>query len=153
VKQTFSIRLIGRGPKGAWTHLPIPFRVEATFGAKGRVAVRGTINGIPYRSSIVPRGDGTHYMAVNQTIRAAASAGVGDMVKVVMEPDTAKRTITVPPYLKKALAAASQDKTFASLSYSHSKELIDWIAQAKKLETRASRVEKCIALLAKRKTA
>ncbi|MGC2300569.1 MAG: YdeI/OmpD-associated family protein [Acidobacteriaceae bacterium] len=153
MQQTFSIRLIGRGPKGAWTHLPIPFSVEEIFGAKGRVAVRGTINAIPFRSSIMPRGDGTHYMAVNQTIRAAAGAGIGDMVKVVMEPDTAKRTVTVPPYLKKALAAASQNNTFAALSYSHRKELVDWIAQAKKLETRASRIEKCIAMLAKRKRA
>lgn len=150
MKQTFSIRLVGRGPKGAWAHLPIPFRVEETFGVKGRVAVRGTINGVPYRSSILPRGEGTHYMAVNQTIRAAASAGVGDMVKVVMEQDTAKRSVTVPPYLKKALAAAAQNKTFAALSYSHCKELVDWIAQAKKPETRASRIEKCIAMLAAR---
>lgn len=153
MKQTFSIRLIGRGPKGAWIHLPIPFSAEETFGAKGRVAVRGTINAVSYRSSILPRGDGTHYMAVSQTIRAAASAGVGDMVKVVMEPDTAKRNVTVPPYLKKALAAASKDKTFAALSYSHRRELVDWIAQAKKLETRESRIEKCIAMLAKRKLA
>ena len=83
----------------------------------------------------------------------ANDAGVGDMVKVVMEPDTAKRNVTVPPYLKKALAAASKDKTFAALSYSHRRELVDWIAQAKKLETRESRIEKCIAMLAKRKLA
>jgi uncharacterized protein YdeI (YjbR/CyaY-like superfamily) len=73
------------------------------------------------------------------------------MVKVVMEPDTAERTVTVPPYLKKALAATAQDKTFAALSYSHRKELVDWIAQAKKPETRANRIEKCIAMLATRK--
>jgi hypothetical protein len=150
VKQTFSIWLIGRGPGGSWAHLPIPFNVEKTFGAKGRVAVRGTINGVAYRSSIMPRGDGTHYMAVNQTIRAAAGAGIGDTVKVVMEPDTATRTVTVPPYLKTALAAAAHDKTFAALSYSHRKELVDWIAQAKKPETRARRIEKCLQMLAKR---
>jgi hypothetical protein len=114
VKQTFSIWLIGRGPGGSWAHLPIPFNVEKTFGAKGRVAVRGTINGVAYRSSIMPRGDGTHYMAVNQTIRAAAGAGIGDTVKVVMEPDTATRTVTVPPYLKTALAAAAHDNERSS---------------------------------------
>jgi hypothetical protein len=153
VKQTFSIRLIGRGPGGSWAHMPIPFNVEKTFGTKGRVAVRGTINGIAYRSSILPRGDGTHSMALNQTIRAAAGASIGDSVKVVMEPDTAKRTVAVPPYLKGALAAAAQDKTFAALSYSHRKELVDWIAQAKMPETRARRMEKCLQMLAKRQPA
>jgi hypothetical protein len=131
VKQSFSVRLIGRGPGGAWVHMPVPFSVEQVFGSKGRVAVRGTINGFAYRSSILPRGDGTHYMAVNQTMRAAAGAGVGDRVKVVMEPDTAARTLTVPAYLKKALKAAGYDKRFVAMSYSHRKELVDWIAGAK----------------------
>lgn len=151
MKQTFSIRLIGRGPKGAWTHLPIPFSAEKVFGAKGRVAVRGAINGVPYRSSILPRGDGTHYMAVNQTLRAAAKAGVGDLVKVVMEPDTTPRTVAIPPWLSKALKAAGRDKAFAALSYSHRKELVDWLTQAKKPETRARRIEKCVAMLAGKK--
>jgi Domain of unknown function (DUF1905)/Bacteriocin-protection, YdeI or OmpD-Associated len=150
MKQTFSVRLIGRGPGGSWAHMPIPFTVQTSFGANGRVPVRGKINGVTYRSSIFPRGDGTHYMAVNQTLRAAAGVGIGDRVKVVMEPDTAKRTVTVPPYLKRALSAAAQDKTFAALSYSHRKELVDWIAQAKKPETRARRIQKCVAMLAKR---
>jgi len=153
VRQRFSVRLIGRGPGGSWAHMPIPFKVETTFGSKGRVPVRGTINNVAYRSSIMPRGDATHYMAVNQTLRAAAGAGIGDTVKVVMEPDTAKRTVTVPPYLKKALAAAAHDKIFAALSYSHRKELVDWIAQAKKPETRARRIEKCLHMLAKRQPA
>jgi len=152
MKQTFSVALIGRGPGGAWTHLPIPFNVETAFGAKGRVAVRGTINGIAYRSSIMPRGDGTHYMAVNQTIRSAAGIGVGDTVKVVMEPDTAERTVTVPPDLKKALAGNPKAAAiFTSFSYSHRKELVDWIEQAKKPETRAGRIDKCLKMLLEHK--
>jgi Domain of unknown function (DUF1905)/Bacteriocin-protection, YdeI or OmpD-Associated len=151
MKQKFSVRLVGRGPRGTWAHLPVPFSVEKVFGAKGRVAVRGTINGVPWRSSIMPRGDGTHYMAVNQTIRAAAGAGIGDTVNVVMEPDTAVRTVAVPSYLNKALKGARQDKVFNALSYSHRKELVDWIEQAKMPETRERRVEKCVAMLKKRK--
>jgi uncharacterized protein DUF1905/bacteriocin resistance YdeI/OmpD-like protein len=150
MKQTFSVELIGRGPGGAWIHMPIPFNVPQAFGAKGRVAVRGTVNGAAYRSSILPRGDGSHYMAVNQTLRAAAGAGMGDVVKVVMELDTAERTVAVPADVKKALKAARQDKVFAALSYSHRKELVDWIEQAKKPETRAARIVKCLKMLAER---
>lgn len=150
MKQTFSIQLIGRGPKAAWVHMPIPFSVEKVFGTKARVSVRGTINGAAFRSSIMPRGDGTHYMAVNKELQAAAKASVGDSIKVTMEPDTAPRTVTVPAWLRKALKTAGQDMVFNALSYSHKKEFIDWLAQAKLPETRARRIEKCVAMLAKR---
>ncbi len=150
MKKTFSIQLIGRGPQGAWAHMPIPFSVEKVFGSKARVSVRGAINGVAFRSSIMPRGDSTHYMAVNKELQAAAKAGVGDTVKVTMEPDTAPRTVTVPVWLRKALKTAGQDKVFGALSYSHRKELVDWLAQAKLPETRARRIEKCVAMLAKR---
>ncbi len=152
MKQTFSVELIGRGPGGAWTQLPIPFNVENAFGTKARVAVRGTINGVAYRSSIMPRGNGIYYMAVNQAIRTAAGVAVGDTVKVVMEPDTAERTVTVPPDLKDALARKPKAETvFTAFSYSHRKELVDWIEQAKKPETRSGRIEKCLKLLLDRK--
>src|ERR1039458_5153639 len=150
MKQTFSVAVVGRGPGGAWAHMPVPFSVEKVFGTKARVAVKGTINGFAYRSSIMPRGDGTHYMALNKEMQAGAKAGVADTVKVTMEPDTAKRTVEVPPYLAKALKAAGQARVFAALSYSHQKELADWIKQAKQEETRARRVEKCLKMLAGR---
>jgi hypothetical protein len=152
MKQTFSVAIIGRGPRGAWAHMPVPFSVEKLFGTRARVAVKGTINGFAYRSSIMPRGDGTHYMALNKEMQAGANAGVGDTVKVTMEPDTAKRTVEVPPYLTKALKAAGQDKIFAALSHSHQKELVDWIADAKQEETRSRRIEKCVAMLKAKKT-
>jgi len=152
MKQTFSIELIGRGPGGAWTHMPIPFNVAQVFGSKGRVAVRGTINGFAYRSSIMPRSGGSHYMAVNKEMQQGAGAGVGDVVKVVMEPDTAERTVVVAADLKKALNAAGLDRIFATLSYSHQKEFVDWIEQAKKPETRAARIEKCLKMLSEGKT-
>lgn len=40
-KRSFEARLTARGPGGAWTFLPIPFDVQAVFGSKARVAVRG----------------------------------------------------------------------------------------------------------------
>jgi hypothetical protein len=69
----FSAQLIGRGPNGAWTFLAVPFDVAATFGSRARVAVRGTINGAPFRNSLLPNGDGTHSMPVNKDLRAIPS--------------------------------------------------------------------------------
>lgn len=153
VRQTFNVKLIARGPKGAWTHLEVPFSVERTWGTRARVAVRGTVNGFPFRSSLMPRGEGVFYMAFTRAMQEGAKARVGDTVSVVMEPDTAPRTIEVPAYLKKSLQGApAQGRAFAALSYSHKKEYIDWILQAKKPETRAARIEKMLKVLGTRKT-
>jgi len=153
MKQTFTVKLIGRGPNGSWTHMDVPFNVEEAFGTKARVAVRGTVNGFPFRSSLFPRGQGVFYMAFNKEMQKGAKAGVGDTVSVIMEPDTAPRTVAVPADLKRALAKApAQNQIFASLSYSHKKEYVDWIESAKKPETRLNRVNKAIEMLAAAKT-
>jgi hypothetical protein len=65
-------KLTARGPGGAWTFLPIPFSVEDEFGTKSRVSVSGTINGYPFRNSLMPNGDGTHSMAVSRELQAGA---------------------------------------------------------------------------------
>jgi hypothetical protein len=147
-KQIFTVRLIGRGPNGAWTHMDVPFGVEEAFGTKARVAVCGTVNGFPFRTSLMPRGKGVFYMAFTKAMQDATKSGVGDTVSVVMEQDTAPRVVTIPAYLKKALAKPpAQTRAFAALSYSHQKEYVDWIEQAKRPETRANRIEKTITLL------
>ena len=152
-KQIFTVRLIGRGPNGAWTHMDVPFSVEEAFGTKARVAVCGTVNGFPFRTSLMPRGKGVFYMAFNKEMQAGAKAKTGDTVRVVMEPDTAPRTVTVPSDLEKALKAAPrEDKIFSGFSYSHRKELVDWIEQAKKPETRVARIVRCLEMLAQQKT-
>lgn len=148
-RQTFKATLVAMGPGGSWTHLPIPFKVEEVFGTKARVAVRGTINGFAFRSSIMPRGDGSHYMAINRAMQTGAKAAAGAAVAVAMEPDIAERTVTVPPDLRKALGAKG-GKLFAALSYSHQKEYVEWIEQAKRPETRAARVQKALTILEER---
>lgn len=153
MKKTFPAKLIGRGPNGAWTHMDIPFSVEEAWGTRARLAVRGTINGFPFRSSLMPRGEGVFYLAINKEMQQGAKVKTGDVVQMVMEPDTAPRTVEVPADLKKALKAAPvQDKLFAALSYSHKKEYVDWIEQAKKPETRAARIEKTLTMLDAKKT-
>src|ERR1700679_887827 len=153
-KQIFTVQLIGRGPNGAWTHMDVPFNVEEAFGTKARVAVRGTVNGFPFRSSLMPRGKGVFYMAFTKEMQQATKAAAGDTVSVARGGDTAPRIVTLPADLKKALVKApAQNKAFAALSYSHQKEYVDWIEGAKRTETRTNRIEKTITLLAAGKSA
>ena len=129
----------------------VPFDVEEAFGTKARVPVRGTINGFPYRSSIMNMGDG-HIMAVNKELREGAKVKGGDMIDVVMERDDEPRVITPPSDFVKALKANKEAKAFwDKLSYTHQKEHVRAIEEAKKEETRKRRIEKAIEMLLARK--
>ncbi len=147
-QKKFKVVLEPMGSGGKWTCLMVPFGIEKVFGSRARVSVKGTINGFPFRSSIFPQGDGTHFMMVNKAMQEGAGVRLGDTVDVVMEPDTAPRTVTVPGYFRKALSKHRKARVaFEKLSYSHKKEFVDWIDQAKQEETRLRRVEKAIGML------
>jgi hypothetical protein len=144
----FEARLVGRGPKGAWTYLQIPFNVQEVFGKRSRVPVKGTINGFPFRSSLMPEGDGTHSLIVAQEFRKGANAGVGDLVQVALALDDSERVVDVPAELKQALQKHKRAAAkFTSLAYTHQKEFAHWISSAKKAETKTARCQKTVLML------
>jgi hypothetical protein len=143
MQHVFKARLIGRGPAKAWAFLPIPAAVTQHLATRARVPVAGTMNGASFRSSLMPQGDGSHAMMVNQDLRTRAGATIGDMVSVSLGLDVAPRTVTVPTDLASKFAPDAA-RRFAALSYSHRKEYVDWITSARKPETRARRVEETI---------
>jgi hypothetical protein len=146
------VKLTGRGPKGAWTHILIPFNAAEVFGRRGLIPVTGAINGHAFRSSLMPEGEGRHYLAANKTMLAGAKAAAGDTVHLELELDTAERTVDVPPELTAALAPSPQAAAaFARLAYSHQKEYVDWIIGAKKQETRVARAGKAAEMIAEGK--
>jgi hypothetical protein len=127
----------------------VPFDVREAFGSRGRVPVRGTINGFPFRSSIFPVGDGTHYMAVNRAMREGGKLKGGDTVTVTLEPDTEQRAVTPPADLARALKANKDAQaTWDKLSYTHQKEYARSVEEAKRPETRRRRTEEAIEQLA-----
>jgi len=72
----------------------------------------------------------------------------GDEVKVSVELDVEERVVTVPAELKRAFKSDKDARSaFEKLSYTHQKEYVRWIEDAKKVETRQSRVVKTIEML------
>jgi hypothetical protein len=150
--QRFRGKLTGEGPNAAWTFMKIPATVTHAFGARGRVSVRGTINGFAFRSSIFPDGQGGHAMMVNKAMRAGAKADQGDTVDVAMAIDAAPRDVEVPVELKKAMKASPAAAAwFKQLAPSSKKEFAEHVTGAKRPETRAARVAKVVARLEARK--
>jgi uncharacterized protein YdeI (YjbR/CyaY-like superfamily) len=81
-------------------------------------------------------------------LQLGAQAAAGDLVTVAMAVDTSERVVEIPPELTQALAANERAATaFESFSYSHRKEFAEWIASAKRAETRLARAEKSIAMV------
>lgn len=152
-KKEFTAKLERFEGVGTWIYVDVPFDVEKTYGKSGQVKVKGTVNGKAFRSSLMPHGDGTHFLVVNKKTRDTAQADIGHKVRVVLDIDTEERLVQVPPDFERSLAKNKSAKAaFEKQSFSHKKEYVDWIVSAKKDETRKRRIEKATASLA-RKTA
>jgi 2-methylisocitrate lyase-like PEP mutase family enzyme len=131
--------------RGGGAFVRVPFDVEKVFGKK-RVPVAATIDGEPYRGGLMRMGTTFHLLGVEKAIRLKIGKQVGDTVDITVQEDTAPRVIAVPPDLQRALAKAPKARAFFDgLSYTHRKEYVRWIEEAKRDETRASRVEQTIA--------
>jgi hypothetical protein len=145
-KLKFKVKLDG-SESSEVAALSAPFDVEKTFGTKARVPVRGTINGFPFRSSLMPMG-GCHRMVVNKQIRAGAGVKAGDIVAVVMERDEAPRTAEIPDLLKKEMAKSKiAQANWEKQSFTNQKEMARSITEVKQEETRARRLAKVIDVL------
>lgn len=129
------------------TGIEVPAEIVEAMGQGKRPAVRVTINGHTYRSTIASMG-GVFKLPVSAEVRAGASIEVGDDVTVAIEPDTQPREVAVPPELADVLAGDGPlQAAFDALSYSKKRQIVEPIAAAKTDETRQRRVEKAIETL------
>lgn len=141
-KQTFTATIQDAGGGGAFVE--IPFDVEATFGSK-RPKIKAMIEGVPYRGLLVRMGGPNHMLIILKGIREQIGKSFGDEIQVSVEEDVEERVITVPAELKRAFKEHPEAKaSFEKLSYTHKKEYVTWINEAKKDETRTRRVAQTI---------
>lgn len=129
-------------------YVEFPYDVEKEFGKKGMVKVKAAFDGYPYRGSLVKMGHACHLIGLTKEVRKAIGKNPGDRVHVVIEEDVEERTVNIPDDFKAALTADSgAGSFFERLSYTHRKEYVRWIEEAKKQETRRNRIEKAIEML------
>jgi len=141
-KHTFTATIQNAGGGGAFVE--VPFDVEAAFGSK-RPRVKALIEGVPYRGLLVRMGGPNHMLIILKGIREQIGKTFGDEVKVIVEPDTEERVIEIPKDLMTELKKDKVAKAFFDqLSYTHQKEYVRWVEEAKKDETRQNRIVKTI---------
>jgi hypothetical protein len=133
--------------EGSMCHIPVPFDPAAVFG-KVRAPVKVTLNGYTFRSTIAAMG-GPPCIPFRKSHREAAGLEGGETLTVVLELDTDARVVTPPADLVKALKAKPGAlERWKALSYTHQREYVEAIEEAKKPETRARRVAKAVAMVA-----
>ena len=134
------------------TMFRIPFDLEAAFGRK-RPPVRVTIRGHTWRTTPGVY-DGVGLVVVNRSVKAATGVDAGDRVRVELELDTEPRTVRVPADLRAALASdAAVEAAFAALSFTHRREYVEWVEEAKREETRSRRIAATVERVREGKTA
>lgn len=130
----------------------VPLDVKKEFGTKGMVKVKTKISGIDYRGSLTPMGGGNHILIVVKKIREELGVKEGDKLKIELAEDKAPRLVEVPADLKKLFTKNKKAKEiFDGMSYTHRKEYVNWINEAKKEETRQRRLIKAIEMLLEKK--
>ena len=150
-KHTFTATIQNAGSGGAF--VDVPFDVEKAFGSK-KPKIKATFEGVPYRGTLVRMGTEHHVLIILKEIREKIGKTFGDEVKITVEPDTEPRVIEIPPGLKKAFKTEKAAKSFFdTLSYTHQREYVMWVNEAKKEETRQNRIVKAIEMLKKGKKA
>jgi bifunctional DNA-binding transcriptional regulator/antitoxin component of YhaV-PrlF toxin-antitoxin module len=134
------------------TGIQVPAEVVAALGPSKRPAVRVTINGYTYRSSVAPLG-GVFMVGVSAETRERAGVAAGDEVEVAIERDTEPREVIVPPDFADALTRdADARRFFDGLSYSAKRRHVLAIEGAKTAETRQRRIASAVSTLREGRT-
>ncbi|QUQ67326.1 YdeI/OmpD-associated family protein [Kutzneria sp. CA-103260] len=126
------------------TGLLVPPEVIEALAAGRQPKVQVTVGGHTYRSSVGVRG-GQFLIPLSAENRTAAGVAAGDEVDVEVTLDTAPREVEVPADLAAVFAADPEaQRLFDGLPFTHRKEYVRWIEEAKKPETRQNRLGKTV---------
>ena len=126
------------------TGLVVPDGVVESLGAGRRPAVVVTVGGHAYPTTVASMG-GRFLVPLSAENREAARVAAGDDVEVEIVLDTSSRRVEPPADLAEALTADGTALTFFdTLAPSHRKEWVRWVEDAKKPETRATRVTRTV---------
>lgn len=132
------------------TGINVPDEVVEKMGAGKKPKVTVTLKGYTYRSTVFFMG-GRFMLPLAQEHRSAAGVKGGDKVEVSLELDTAPREVAVPKDLAAALKKAGLTKDFAAMAFTHRKEHVRSIEEAKAPETRLRRIDKAVAMVESKK--
>jgi hypothetical protein len=133
----------------SWAFVVLPAEASARLPRRGRTTVQGTLNGCAFTATLEPDGRLSHWLKVDEALRAAAGADIGESVALELAPVAREPEPALPPDLRlapddapDARAAWDATTTLARVDWIH------WIVSARQPATRAKRVANACDMLA-----
>lgn len=138
-----------RGPAGA---IVLTDNQVAELGGGKTPPVRVTVSGVTAQARVARMG-GENLLGLSKKLRSELGVEIGQTVDVVIALDAGPRTVAVPSALADAFARDAKAKAaFDALAPSHRKEFARWVEEAKRDQTRRSRVEQTLQMLREGRT-
>jgi uncharacterized protein YdeI (YjbR/CyaY-like superfamily) len=116
------------GTNLAWTIVRVPFEPVKVWPQRKGLRVRGSVNGVDFRTSLFRTPDGTCVLLVNKQVQKRARVVQGSAVDVELEPDTEDRSVAPPPPEFEKLLR--QDRALRKWHDALSPSMRSWIASA-----------------------
>jgi hypothetical protein len=126
--------------------IDVPPEASQAFKIRGRIPVAGTLNGYPFKSTLMPTGEGGHRLFINRSMRNLAGVGEGDQVECVVGRDNEIRPL--PPMTKEFAEALENDAeakaAYEKMAPSHKRKILEYVGTFKNPETRRRNIKKAI---------
>jgi hypothetical protein len=74
--------------KGGWVYIRVPSSItrELLYRAdRGLIPIKATVGKTSWETSLLPMGDGTHFIALNARVRKRENIDVGKMITISFE--------------------------------------------------------------------
>lgn len=126
-----------------------PFSTEELFNKKGQVKIKALFDDkVEYRGSLAKMKSDCHILGLTQEIRKQLGKTFGDEVSVSLVEDQEERVVDIADDIAAVFDENPEARImFDKMSYTHKKEYIRWIEEAKKPETRENRKIKMIQMI------
>ena len=105
------------------------------------IPVHGWIEGLPFKSTLVPRGGGSYRLHVHSRIWRKLRIDAGAAVEVTLQLDTEPRKAVLPPDLAAGLADTPRALAiFNALTVALRRQIVQYVDNAKQARTREKRI-------------
>ena len=133
----------------SWAFAVLPKPASDKLPTRAMVSVEGTLAGHPFQTTLLPDGQGGHWLKVEAPILQASHVAVGESITFDIAPATTEPEPEVPPDLQQALADIPEARaTWDDITPLARRDWIFWITSGKKAETRSKRIHTACDMLA-----